>query len=107
MKLLRRFKWDDRDSVYLPINEEELERTPKGMVRFVAVDTKGTKYSGAAFDSTVASMVDSHPYWKLAANPKSPEKSIVVEVAGVPLADSAKTKRRVSEKDVKIDGQGD
>lgn len=104
MKLLRRFLWEDRESVYLPIDEDTLERTPTHMVRFVAVRIDGTQFQGAAFDSTVAAMVDAKPYWKLAENPKKPEKSIVVEVAGVPLADSAKPKRQALKKDAEICG---
>jgi hypothetical protein len=63
------------------------------------------QFQGAAFDSTVAAMVDANPYWKLAANPKKPEKSIVIEVAGVPLETSAKIKRRASKTAEKTDGQ--
>jgi len=106
MKLLRRFPWDDRTAVYLPIDEETLERTPTHMVRFIAVRTDGTQFQGAAFDSTVAAMVDAKPYWKLEANPKKPEKSIVVDCKGIPLANSAKTKRQASKSEEKTVGQG-
>ena|SRR4030067_2410382 len=105
MKLLRRFPWEDRKSVYLPIDEDTLERTPTHMVRFVAVRIDGTQFQGAAFDSTVAAMVDAKPYWKLAENPKKPEKSIVVQVDGVPLQALAKTKRPASKNVEKTDGQ--
>lgn len=107
MKLLRRFDWADRESVYLPVNEDELEKTPKGMIRFVAVRIDGKQFQGAGYDSTVAAMVDCRPYWKLAENPKNPEKSFVVHVAGVPLKRSGKTKGAASEKDVETGGQGD
>ena len=93
---MRRFKWDDHETVYLPVEEDCLERTPEHMVRFTAVSVDGSQFAGAAYDSTVADMVDAKPYWKLAPNPNRPGKSVVVAVAGVPLKGSAKTKRQAS-----------
>lgn len=104
MKLLRRFPWDDRDSVYLPIDESEVEKCQGGMIRFTAVRVDGDRFAGAAYETTVSSMIDAKPYWKLAPNPKKPEKSIVVEVVEVPLGNSAKNRRQASKNAEKTDG---
>ena len=105
MKLLRRFPWDDRDSIYLPVVEDECEKSTGGMIRFTAIRIDGSRFVGAAFETTVSSMIDAKPYWKLAPNPKKPDKSIIIEVLGVPLGDLAKTRSRASKKDEKTDGQ--
>lgn len=96
MKLQRRFDWEDRESIYQKVNEEDVERGTDGKVRFVAVRLDGTKFGSQAYESTVASMVDTPSgFWKLAPNPKKPEKSLVVP-ADPNLAQSETTTEKAS-----------
>jgi len=67
MELERKFDWNDTETSYKPVNEEKCEDIGGGKVRFTTVSVDGRKFAGIAFQSTVAQMVDTKPYWKLEA----------------------------------------
>lgn len=99
MKLERRFRWDDLESVYKAVVEEECERAPEGRVRFTAVRTDGRVFVGVGYPSTVSDMVDTPTgWWRLMANPKG-KGNVVYAAAAPPLADKPKTSGRASRKE--------
>jgi len=101
LKLERRFRWDDVESVYKAVDEETCERAPEGRVRFTAIRADGRVFVGVGYPSTVSDMVDAVTgWWKLQANPKStvekPKGNVVVEVGAPPLAGKRRVVGRVS-----------